>query len=238
MVGIARSYRAFAIFGSRTVGSLGEWRAALPLRGPRRGAIAVSMASPTISIFARLPVPGKAKTRLIPAIGEESASRVYARLLNHTVAQVEASGLPFELRVTGGEMAAFGELFGKDVRVVEQGEGDLGARMARVDAPAIIIGSDCPAVTPELFRVAARELAERDVVIGPASDGGYYLIGLARPMPFLFAEMEWSTETVFAETLARLAAQGIGPAVLPELDDIDTPGDLARWPDFAAVSGQ
>jgi glycosyltransferase A (GT-A) superfamily protein (DUF2064 family) len=108
----------------------------------------------------------------------------------------------------------------------------------RVDAPAIIIGSDCPAVTPELFRVAARELAERDVVIGPASDGGYYLIGLARPMPFLFAEMEWSTETVFAETLARAAAQGIGPAVLPELDDIDTPGDLARWPDFAAVSGQ
>ena len=93
-------------------------------------------------------------------------------------------------------------------------------------------------MTPELFRVAARELAERDVVIGPASDGGYYLIGLARPMPFLFAEMEWSTETVFAETLARAAAQGIGPAVLPELDDIDTPGDLARWPDFAAVSGQ
>ena len=111
MVGIARSYRAFAIFGSRTVESLGEWRAALPLRGPRRGAIAVSMASPTISIFARLPVPGKAKTRLIPAIGEEGAARVYARLLNHTVAQVEASGLPFELRVTGGEMAAFGELF-------------------------------------------------------------------------------------------------------------------------------
>ena len=208
MVGIARSYRAFAIFGSRTVESLGEWRAALPLRGPRRGAIAVSMASPTISIFARLPVPGKAKTRLIPAIGEEGAARVYARLLNHTVAQVEASGLPFELRVTGGEMAAFGELFGKDVRVVEQGDGDLGARMVRVDAPAIII------------------------------DGGYYLIGLARPMPFLFAEMEWSTETVFAETLARAAAQGIGPAVLPELDDIDTPGDLARWPDFAAVSGQ
>ena len=181
------------------------------------------MASPTISIFARLPVPGQAKTRLIPAVGEEGAARVYARLLNHTVAQVRASGVPFELCVTGGEMAAFGQLFGDDVA----------ARMARVPAPAIIIGSDCPGVTPELFRVAARELTEREVVIGPASDGGYYLIGLARPMPFLFADMAWSTDTVFAETLARLAARGIGPAILPELDDIDTPEDLARWPDFA-----
>ena len=191
------------------------------------------MASPTISIFARLPVPGQAKTRLIPAVGEEGAARVYARLLHHTVAQVRASGVPFELRVTGGEVAAFRQLFGDDVLVAEQGEGDLGARMARVPAPAIVIGSDCPGVTPELFRVAARELRERDVVIGPATDGGYYLIGLARPMPFLFADMAWSTETVFAETLARLAARGIGPAILPELDDIDTPADLARWPDFA-----
>ena len=180
------------------------------------------MASPTISIFARLPVPGQAKTRLIPAVGEEGAARVYARLLNHTVAQVRASGVPFELCVTGGEMAAFGQLFGDDVAVAEQGGGDLGARMARVPAPAIIIGSDCPGVTPELFRVAARELTEREVVIGPA-----------RPMPFLFADMAWSTDTVFAETLARLAARGIGPAILPELDDIDTPADLARWPDFA-----
>jgi rSAM/selenodomain-associated transferase 1 len=194
------------------------------------------MASPTISIFARLPVPGQAKTRLIPAVGEEGAARVYARLLNHTVAQVRASGVPFELRVTGGEVDAFGQLFGDGTTVVEQGDGDLGARMARVSAPAIIIGSDCPAVTPELFRVAARELSEREVVIGPASDGGYYLIGLARPMPFLFADMEWSTETVFAETLARLAARGIGPAILPELDDIDTAEDLARWPDFAPDS--
>ncbi|MCH2486240.1 MAG: TIGR04282 family arsenosugar biosynthesis glycosyltransferase [Erythrobacter sp.] len=194
------------------------------------------MASPTLSIFARLPVPGRAKTRLIPAVGEEGAARIYARLLNHTVAQVRASGLPFELRVTGGEVAAFRDLYGDDVRVIEQGDGDLGARMARVPAPALIVGSDCPAVTPELFRAAACELAEREVVIGPASDGGYYLIGLARPMPFLFEDMEWSTETVFAETLARLAARGIGPAVLPELDDIDTPDDLARWPDFAAVS--
>ena len=141
--------------------------------------------------------------------------------------------MPFELRVTGGEVGAFGQLFGDDVALAEQGGGDLGARMARVPAPTIIIGSDCPGVTPELFRVAAHELAEREVVIGPASDGGYYLIGLARPMPFLFADMAWSTDTVVAETLARLAARGIGPAILPELDDIDTPEDLARWPGFA-----
>ena len=188
--------------------------------------------SPKLVIFARLPVPGKAKTRLIPALGEEGAARLYARLLNRTVEEAKASGLSFQLRVTGGECTAFRELYGEDVEVVEQGPGDLGDRMARVEGPALIIGSDCPGMTAPLIRAAAGALDDRSVVIGPATDGGYYLIGFREQLPWLFAEMEWSTPSVFAETLARLAARGLGPAVLPELSDIDTPEDLASWPEL------
>ena len=190
------------------------------------------MVSPKLSIFTRLPVPGKVKTRLIPALGEEGAARVYARLLAQTVEVARASGLAFELRVTGGEEAAFRQLFGEDIAVVPQGEGDLGARMARVPSPALIIGSDCPGITPALLHAAAGALDDRRVVLGPATDGGYYLIGYREPVPFVFADMEWSTPRVFTETLSRLAAEGYGPAILPELADIDTGEDLASWPEF------
>jgi hypothetical protein len=190
------------------------------------------MVSPKLSIFARLPVPGQVKTRLIPAVGEEGAARIYARLLAHTVEVAKESGLDFELRVTGGEVEAFHSLFGSDVRVVEQGDGDLGAKMARVEAPALLIGSDCPGITPPLLKAAAGALEDRRVVLGPANDGGYYLIGYTEPVPFLFADMEWSTTKVLPETLARLAAHGYGPAILPELADIDTAEDLAAWPEF------
>ncbi|MBX7542064.1 TIGR04282 family arsenosugar biosynthesis glycosyltransferase [Qipengyuania sphaerica] len=187
---------------------------------------------PCLSIFARLPVPGRVKTRLIPALGEEGAARLYARLLAQTIDVARESGLDFELRVTGGEIAAFHDLFGDDIKVVDQGEGDLGDKMARVPPPALLIGSDCPGVTAPLLRAAAGALDDRRVVLGPANDGGYYLIGFREPVPFLFEDMEWSTPKVLPETLARLAQRGWGPAILPELADIDTPEDLAQWPEF------
>ena len=189
-------------------------------------------ADPRLVIFARLPVPGQAKTRLIPALGAEGAARLYARLLHRTVEEARASGLSFELCVTGGERAAFADLYGDQVTVTEQGEGDLGARMGRVAGPALIIGSDCPGLNAAVLRAAANALADRSVVIGPASDGGYYLIGFRERLPWLFEDMEWSTSTVFAETLARLAERGLGPAVLPELADIDVPEDLEAWPEL------
>ncbi|UOR15735.1 TIGR04282 family arsenosugar biosynthesis glycosyltransferase [Qipengyuania aquimaris] len=190
------------------------------------------MVSPKLSIFARLPVPGQVKTRLVPAVGEEGAARIYARLLAHTVEVAKESGLDFELRVTGGEVEAFHSLFGSNVAVVDQGGGDLGAKMARVEAPALLIGSDCPGISVPLLQAAAGALGDRRVVLGPANDGGYYLIGYTEPVPFLFEDMEWSTPKVLPETLTRLAAHGYGPAILPELADIDTGEDLAAWPEF------
>ncbi|QPC98288.1 TIGR04282 family arsenosugar biosynthesis glycosyltransferase [Qipengyuania soli] len=183
-------------------------------------------------IFARLPQPGMVKTRLIPALGETGAAELYRRLLDHTLAEARASGLPVELRVTGGEIADFRQIFGDDFDLVEQGEGDLGERLDRVPTPAIIIGSDCPGISAPVLRAAADALVERSVVLGPATDGGYYLIGHREPVSFLFENMAWSTPSVFAETLVRLAARGIGPAILPELADIDTPEDLASWPEL------
>lgn len=185
-----------------------------------------------LSIFARLPVPGEAKTRLIPAVGAEGAAKVYDALLRHTLDAARKSALDFEIRVTGGEPDAFRERFGADLAVVRQGDGDLGARMAKVASPCLMIGSDCPGLTAPLLQAAAAALEKLPAVIGPATDGGYYLIGLREPMPWLFDNMTWSTSDVLAQTLSRLDAKGVYSAMLSELADIDTPEDLADWPEF------
>lgn len=190
------------------------------------------METPQIAIFARWPEPGKAKTRLIPALGEDGAAQLYRKLLEMTVREARDSGLPFHLRITGCEPQAIRDWLGEDLAVKDQGDGDLGAKLARVAAPGIMIGSDCPGLTAALLREAASVLPNRDAVIGPASDGGYWLLGLREPCPALFSDMAWSTPKVLPETLLRLEARGINPHMLPELTDIDTPEDLEAWPDL------
>jgi rSAM/selenodomain-associated transferase 1 len=189
--------------------------------------------NPRIVVFARWPEPGKVKTRLASALGPEGAAAVYRRLLAHTIDVARSSGLPFELRITGAAPERFAGEFGADIVVTEQGEGNLGARMARVQTPVLIVGSDLPALSPDLLREAANALTSREIVLGPARDGGYWLIGQRKPCPWLFTEMAWSTPQVLPETLARCRQRGIEPALLPELADVDEPGDLADWPEFA-----
>lgn len=190
------------------------------------------MTSPLISIFCRWPTPGEAKTRLIPGFGAEGAAAIYTKLLAHTVEVARASGIPFELRVSGAPPERFRKALGEDLHVVDQGDGDLTDKLSRVPAPAIVIGSDCPGLTPAVLIAARDTLLTDPMVIGPASDGGYYLLGYNDPADFAFTEMEWSTDSVFAETLKRFVAQGIRPAVLPELSDVDTAADLEAWPEF------
>lgn len=187
-------------------------------------------------LFTRFPAPGRAKTRLIPALGADGAAALHRRLTERSLAAMRASRLPFELRITGGEASAFHAWLGADVACVEQGEGDLGARLTRASAetPVILLGADTPDLSAAHLVAAADALARTDAVIGPAEDGGYWLLGLARPMPFLFTDMAWSTDTVCSTTLARLAAVGIAPAILETLSDCDRPEDLARWPDLVA----
>lgn len=188
--------------------------------------------APKIVIFARWPEAGKVKTRLAGVFGNDGAASIYRRLLDHTLAAARESGLPIELRVTGESQTAFEKAFGPGLTVSEQGEGDLGDRLARVEPPALVIGSDLPALSPELLRAAAKALASSEVVIGPARDGGYWLIGLRRATPWLFTDMAWSTPAVLPETLARLGAREIVPCLLPELADMDEPADLDHWPEF------
>jgi hypothetical protein len=191
-----------------------------------------------VVIFARFPTPGKAKTRLIPALGPDGAAALHRRMVELTLAAVRASGLPFELRVTGAPPAAFHDWLGP-VAAVDQGEGGLGERLERAGPPypTIFIGADAPDLRPDHLRAAADALAHSPAAIGPAEDGGYWLLGLARAVPGVFEGVDWGTDAVFAQTLARLRATGVEPAVLPELADLDRPDDLARWPELRPELG-
>lgn len=194
------------------------------------------MAAPRLVMLTRYPEPGAAKTRLIGALGAAGAADLHRRLAERTAAAMRASGLPGEIRGTGAPPEAFRRWLGDGFVHADQGDGDLGARMRRAadPAPAILIGADCPEIDAARLRRAAAALDEAPVVIGPAEDGGYWLIGLARPAGFLFDGMAWGTAQVLSETLARLAARGISPALLETLADCDRPEDLARWPDLVA----
>lgn len=188
-----------------------------------------------VVLFTRFPTPGQAKTRLIPALGEKGAAALHRRLTERTVAAVQASGLRLEIRSTGASTNAF-EAWLATNSIVDQGEGDLGARLAMAGPPypTIFIGSDAPDISAPLLRDAADALAHSPAVIGPAKDGGYWLLGLACEVPGVFDDIDWGTCAVFAQTRARLTACGIDPVLLPELQDCDRPEDLALWPGLAA----
>ena len=194
----------------------------------------MSIAPSTVALFAKYPRPGLAKTRLIPALGEEGAANLHRHLVERALGEMRASGLPFAVYYTGASEADFLDWLGDDVTLIGQGEGDLGARLARVPAPAILLGADVPDVTAQHLLEAAAALTEVPVVIGPAADGGYYLLGFSGEKAFLFHEMRWGTEQVLSDTEERLKAHGVPYRVLETLHDCDRPEDLARWPDLLA----
>ncbi len=193
-----------------------------------------------VIVFAKAPVAGQAKTRLIPALGAAGAAALAERLLDHAVAQAVAAGLgSISLCVTP---AATHPVFlrlqarhGLHLRL--QGEGDLGQRMDRAlhaalltHDSALLIGSDAPALNAAVLREASAALAGADAVIGPALDGGDARVGLRRPAPALFEGIAWSTPQVMAQTRRRAAAAGLRLAELPALADIDEPADLQHLP--------
>ena len=183
-------------------------------------------------IFTRFPEPGRAKTRLIPALGPTGAAMLHRRLTERTVAAARASGLSVEVRTTGASQANFAGWLGSDLDYVDQGMGDLGERLKRAawPTPVLFIGSDLPDLTANHLIDAATRMLSHRVVIGPAEDGGYWALGLTEPCDDLFQAMPWGTDQVLALSLARLWGRGINPALLPTLADCDRPDDLARWP--------
>jgi rSAM/selenodomain-associated transferase 2/rSAM/selenodomain-associated transferase 1 len=192
-------------------------------------------------LFGRFPEPGRVKTRLIPALGTAGAVALHRRLLLRTLRAAQAAcrvcGAELELRFEGGSVEAFQHWLGDSLACRPQAEGELGARMSNAfeesfrEGPSatVIIGSDCPALTPDILASAFEQLQREPVVIGPATDGGYYLIGLARHNPKLFCGVSWGTERVLSESMAILRQMNLVPRLLPQLDDIDRPSDLPVW---------
>lgn len=197
---------------------------------------------PHVILFAKAPLPGFAKTRLIPALGKTGASTLARRLLDHAISEaVAAFPGAVELCVTPGpEDAAWASqgIRCPDLSWSAQGDGDLGARMARAakralagGEPVLLIGSDCPALDRHALGEAARRLENADAVMVPALDGGYVLLGLRRYDPSLFYEIAWSTETVARVTAERCAKLGWRLDRMAPLPDIDDPSDLAHVPE-------
>jgi rSAM/selenodomain-associated transferase 1 len=193
-----------------------------------------------VIVFAKAPRPGQAKTRLIPVLGEVGAALLAERLLHAALRQaVDAAIGPVELCVTPDrDHPAFAAASSRyAIALTDQGGGDLGQRMAhafeRVLATqprALLIGTDAPALDAAYLRHAAATLDEADVVLAPAADGGYALIGLQRPAPTLFAGMRWSHDRVMADTRERVARSGLRHVELPVVHDIDEPADLIHLP--------
>lgn len=191
-----------------------------------------------IVILTKAPLPGLAKTRLIPALGEQGAARLAERMLHHTLSEAVATDLgPVELCVAPSADLACWQDLPAGVELTGQGDGDLGQRMAaiaeRVTAvqPLLLIGTDCPALTRERLCAAASALARSDAVMIPANDGGYVLLGLKRFDPALFNQIPWSTDQVADLTRQRIAVLGWRLVELDMLYDIDEPEDLVHLPD-------
>jgi uncharacterized protein len=192
--------------------------------------------SVNIAILAKAPIPGLTKTRLIPAIGAHAAAVLQERLIERAVETAVAADIgPVTLWCTPDfTHVLFQDLAARfPIVLKQQPDADLGARMlgsiAAYNGPTFVIGTDCPAMSPEHLRAAANALAKADVVLIPAEDGGYVLIGAPVAHPQLFVDIAWGTATVLDETRARIAVLGLKATELPALWDLDTDADLARF---------
>jgi len=186
-------------------------------------------------IFTRYPQPGLVKTRLIPLLGPEGAALLHYCLTVHTLTWARTlsrqRAVRVEVHFDGGNVTQMANLFGDDWDYFSQSDGDLGkkiiAAVGSTDEPTIIVGTDCPALETTLVAIAFDSLSTSDVVIGPARDGGYYLIGLKRPIARLFMSIPWGGDQVFVTTCDIAQRLDLAVARLECLADVDRPEDIA-----------
>jgi rSAM/selenodomain-associated transferase 1 len=191
-------------------------------------------------MMVRYPEPGKVKSRLAAATGDETAADIYRSCAGRLFAAVE--GLPKEIDrclycADAGDMERIGKWAGNGFGIDAQRGDGLGERLDQGFTTSfnqgavktVIVASDVPGISSSILREAFDALDRHDIVIGPSLDGGYYLIGLKRPEPRLFRNIDWSTPTVLDRTLQTAKECGLNPCVLPVLLDIDTADDWHRW---------
>jgi uncharacterized protein len=200
------------------------------------------MPNEKLIVFVKAPRIGAVKTRLARSIGAVAACDAYRVLVETLLRRIDRLE-NVELRFTPDDAAnEINPWLKQPWRVSPQGAGELGERLHRAFESAfadgarrvVVIGSDCPQVTATDIEAAWAALATNDLVVGPASDGGYWLIGLRQPKPVLFQNISWSTATVIQETLGRAKAARLSVKLLRQLADVDTEQD---WRAFLTARG-
>jgi rSAM/selenodomain-associated transferase 2/rSAM/selenodomain-associated transferase 1 len=203
-------------------------------------------------VFTRFPEPGKTKTRLIPALGKQGAARLQRQMTEHMMATAATlNGLSVEVRHEGGNAILMQDWLGSHIIYRPQGNGNLGRRMQRAfktafqddAAVVVIVGSDIPEISADILRQAFEALRKKDLVLGPAKDGGYYLIGIRKTLPAktyvrLFDGIDWGSDSVFAQTLQIADDLGLDLTRLESLTDVDRPEDLPAWHQAPKIAAQ
>lgn len=197
----------------------------------------MSADQPRLHLLAKAPLPGQAKTRLVPLLGAEGAADAHAALVRHCVANA-CQALPAANITLWTSLDHTHPLFSElqahfGVTLMPQPDGDLGARirhaLASTPGPAVVIGSDCPSIDSALLTTCVQQLDTHDVVLLPAEDGGYGLIGTQRDYPGLFELIPWGSDKVLGATRQRIEALGLRASYPATVWDIDRPDDWQRW---------
>ena len=197
-------------------------------------------------IFTRYPIAGQTKTRLIQELGAEGAAQLQKDMTERIVQicreMIKPNNIRLEVHFTGGSETLMQEWLGNDIPLRAQEGNDLGQRMhssfekawQNGAQRAVILGSDCPQLGVVIIKEALHALEKNHLVLGPSTDGGYYLIGTTCDLPkeiysLLFLNIAWGTADVFPETLRRARKNGLKTTILKELHDIDLPDDLKHF---------
>ena len=195
----------------------------------------------SLIIFSRYPEPGKTKTRMIPALGATGAAELQRQMTEHTLNNAQqllsSRDLIIEVHFTGGSQQLMTAWLGRNLHYVPQVSGDLGQKMCSGfdrafnmgNQRVLIIGIDCPGIDQVILNEAFNSLQNHDLVLGIAEDGGYYLIGLNRPVPQLFHNITWGTGQVLNQTKNIAQQLKLDIHYLTTLSDVDRPEDLATW---------
>jgi len=208
-------------------------------------------------LFLRYPRVGQTKTRLIPALGAAGAADLQRQMAKYLVRRLRRPNWTLQVHFSGAYLAEMQCLLGADLMYQRQASGDLGDRLwhgfeqafagsSVLPSRAIAIGADCPDLSDRHIQRAFDALQRKDIVLGPASDGGYYLIGLRQstetsfsaPLKTLFRGIDWSTPQVFEQTMRKVRRLGLASDQLEMLSDVDRPEDLAIWEKLQAISQQ
>lgn len=196
------------------------------------------MVDKLLQIFAKAPIQGLVKTRLIPDLGTKMATNVYFELLDRTLNLAVASHYKAQLWCTPNQQHEFFQQNAKEHHFIlyEQFGKGLGERMQyaleqglQEAEKVVLIGADCPVFTEAYLAKAFDSLAESDVVLGPAEDGGFVLIACRKTQENMFEDVEWGKATVLKQTMDAVERVGLTSLLLPELWDVDTPDDVKRW---------